>query len=336
MTIAANDLGISSFRAADGTELLAAPIGAVVLKDNSSTWGHKIDAFRDEIGRPTFASSELIENGPVLRMTRQRATWRSSEILLEITQYAGIEAIELRFIIDWHEREQILKLEIPTRVTKPSIFAKVPGATIQRKCDGQEEPYQDWLAVEGELAEGRYTLGLLNQQSYSYDCLDGLMRTILVRSAPFARHSPGTVPPDDIHDANAWLDQGRQERTFWLVGGRGDHTMLELERRAEEFQTPAEYVVDSAHVGDAPREQSFLDVSSANVAVLAIKQAESGKGVVLRMQERSGVATTTTIKSTLLNLEEALKFAPFELKTLLIESSATGKAHCRATSIDEV
>ncbi len=142
---------------------------------------------------------------------------------------------------------------------------------IERSTNGEEEPYQDWGAVQGRIGNADYTVALLNNQTYSYDCLHSLFRTVLIRSAPFARHNPNQVPHDDN---NAWQDQGRQERTFWLLGGRGGYTELALDRRAEELQTPAEYVMDSAHHGSEPWEQSFFEIMPASVWVLAIKRAE--------------------------------------------------------------
>ncbi|HVH69568.1 MAG TPA: glycosyl hydrolase-related protein, partial [Candidatus Dormibacteraeota bacterium] len=150
---------------------------------------------------------------------------------------------------------------------------------------------------------------------YSYDCLDGLLRTILIRSAPFARHVPNRVP---YNDNNAWQDQGRQERRFWLVRCKGPHTALNLDRLAEEMQTPAEYVMDSAHEGSESWERSFLQVSPSNTWVTAIKRAESGEGMIIRTQERSGKATEAVIDIPLLSVNHKVRLQPWEIKTLLI------------------
>ena len=130
-------------------------------------------------------------------------------------------------------------------------------------------------AVQGKIGNADYTVALINNSTYSYDCLNGLFRTVLIRSAPFARHNPNQVPHDDN---NAWQDQGRQERRFWLLAGRGSYTEFALDRRAEELQTPAEYVMDSAHHGTQAWEQSFLEIMPGNVWVLAIKRAEASAG----------------------------------------------------------
>jgi alpha-mannosidase len=315
VTVSDHGFGVSSLRTSDGKELLAAPIGLVVISDTSDTWSHGIAKFRQEIGRPSFTSADVIEDGSVLRLTRHRAKWNNSDIVLDITQYRGMEAIELRFVIDWHEREQILKLEVPLALASPRVFAKVPGAAIERQTNGEEEPYQDWVAVQGKLGNEDYTVGLINDSTYSYDCLNGLLRTILIRSAPFARHDPRTVPHNTI---SAWQDQGRQERRFWLVRGNGPFTALELDRLAEEMQTPAEYVIDSAHEGTELWERSFISVTPSSVWVTAIKRSEREDGFVIRLQERAGKPTQSSIEIPTLSTNHQITMRPWEIKTLLL------------------
>ena len=313
--------GVSSLKSADGKELLAGPIGLVVIGDPSDTWGHGITRYRQEIGRPQLISSQQIEDGPVTRVTRQRAKWNNSEIVVDIAQFKAIDVIEFRFVIDWHEREQILKLEIPTAVTAPRVFVKVAGATIERQPNGDEESYQDWVAVQGKVGSDDYTVGLINNSTYSYDCMQGLLRTILIRSAPFARHDPHQVPHNDN---NAWQDQGRQERRFWLVGGKGTFASLALDRVAEEVQTPAEYVMESRHEGTEPRERSFFNVSPATVIVTAMKRAEEGGGIVLRLQERAGHTTQFAVESSAFGINHKSEIKPWAIKTLLF-SQTQGK-----------
>jgi alpha-mannosidase len=210
----------------------------------------------------------------------------------------------------------------------------VPGEVLERRTNGEEEPYQDWGAVQGRIGNAGYTVALLNNSTYSYDCLNGLFRTVLIRSAPFARHNPNLVPHDDN---NAWQDQGRQERRFWLLAGRGGYADFAFDRRAEELQTPAEYVMDSAHHGTQPWEQSFLEVMPGNVWVLAIKRAErSQEQTILRLQERSGRESQATLKSRALGLDETVQLAPWELKTLLITPAKSGRSEVREVSLLEI
>ena len=290
-SVSDSGFGISSLKAQDGAEFLAAPIGLVAIERYQRHLGARHHQFRQEMGRPTLISSTVIEDGPVTRVTRQRARWQDSEIVLDIAQFAGLDFVELRFVIDWHEHEQMLKLEIPTALSQPKIYAKVPGEVLQRRTMAKRSPIRIGAAVQGKIGNGDYTVALLNNSTYSYDCLNGLFRTVLIRSAPFARHNPKPVPHNDN---NAWQDQGRQERSFWLMGGRGAYAEFSLDRRAEELQTPAEYV------GFRPPRNAAMGailpgIYAGHVWVLAIKRAEGTQDhTILRLQERSGSATHAT------------------------------------------
>jgi alpha-mannosidase len=330
ITVSENAFGISSLKAQGGAELLASQIGLVAIADPSDTWSHGVDQFRQEIGRPELYSSKVVEDGPVLKITRQRLGWQQSEIAVDIFTFPQSDIVKLHFVINWQQHEQILKLEVPTALTDPKVFAAVPGAVTEKATNGNEEPYQDWVAVQGKKNGDDYTVALLNNSTYSYDCLNGQLRTILIRSAPFARHNPSQVDPDSL---DAWQDQGRQERTFWLVGRSGTYTDLHLDQLANELQTPAEYVMDSRHGGSEGWEKSFLDIAPNTISVLAIKQAEdSSSAMILRIQERSGKHTSAHIESSLLQLSHDVSFSPWELKTLRIESSKHATAKVREVS----
>jgi alpha-mannosidase len=328
--VSETSFGLSSLKAQDGAELLAGSMGLIVIGDTADTWAHGIREFRQEMGRPMLVSSTVMEDGPVTRVTRQRGRWMESEIVMDVAQFAGIDAVELRLIIDWNQHEQMLKLEIPTSLAQSRLFAKVPGGILERKTNGEEEPYQDWAAVQGRVANSDYTVALLNNSTYSYDCLNGLFRTVLIRSAPFARHNPNQVPHNDN---NAWQDQGRQERRFWITSTKGQYTQLALDRLAEEFQTPAEYVMDSAHAGHEAWERSFLEVQPSSVWVTAVKRADREQdGMIVRVQERAGRDCRATLTSAPLGLSSSVSLRPWELKTLFIRRSGNGKAELKEVS----
>lgn len=318
-SVAQSAFGISSLKAEDGTELLSSPLGLVVIDDPSDTWAHDINQFRKEIGRPTFLSSELVEDGPVVRVTRQRLRWQQSEIGIDIHQFPQLNLVKLHFVINWREHQQILKFEIPTALASAKVSAMVPGAVEQRPTSGDEEPYQDWIALEGQIGGSTYTVGLVNNCTYSYDCLDNLLRTILIRSAPYARHNPNKVQQDSLQ---AWEDQGRQERIFWLTGRRGNCLEQSFDRLSNELQTPTEYVMDSRHGGVAPWQGSFFEISPTTVSLLALKRAEdSENSVILRVQERTGKPTTMRLQSSLLGLHHEVSLRPWEIKTIRIENA---------------
>jgi alpha-mannosidase len=283
----------------------------VVIRDTGSTWGHGVIAYRDEIGRPKPVSVEIVESGPILTVTRQKWRWQSSEIWMDVVRCAHTPAVELRFRINWQERRQLLKLELPTRLGDVAVHAKMPGEVVRREMVGNEEPCQDWVALSGRVDGGDATLALIHQASHSYSVHDGILRQILVRGVPHAEHPPFGYSDD----ANvAFLDQGWQERSFLLVAGSGPWQGLRLDRQAAEFLTPAEAMLDSGHPGTEPWERSSLTVEPANVAVLAVKPAEDRNGIILRVQEMTGVATP--LRGEWQGQPFSFPLAPWQIKSL--------------------
>ncbi len=279
---------LDSFRAGAG-ELLAGPLGLVVIRDTGSTWGHGVTAYGEEVGRPEPVSVGVLADGPVVSVIRQKWRWQASEIWLDAIRHPHAPAaVELRFRINWQERRQLLKLELPTRLGDVAVHARMPGEVVHRQPGGNEEPCQDWVALDGRVDGCEATLALIHQSSHSYAVAEGVLRQILVRGVPHAEHPPFGYSDD----ANvAFLDQGWQERRFLLVGGEGAWQQLHLDRRAAEFLVPAATMLDSGHPGREPWERSALAVGPESIAVLAVKPAEDGKGTILRLQETAGRAS---------------------------------------------
>ena len=319
ITVAPDVPGISSVRANNGAELLAAPLSLVVIDDTSDTWGHDIRSYQTELGRPTLTDTTLLADGPVCRVVRQHATWEHSTITLDIITYRELEVVELRLEINWQERHQILKLEVPSALQKSKFSVKIPGGIITRTANGEEEPCQDFIALHGECAGQDYTLGLINAGSYSTDCANHRMQMVVLRSAPFAHHDPAQLPE---YGGIPFQDQGRQVRRYWLVRGQGAPETLGLSRRADEMQTPAETVMDSAHPGTAPWEHSFLSVAPDSVAVAAIKGAEDGVGVVIRLQEMHGMPVEARLM--LGNAMHTFALKAWELATVRLMPTSDG------------
>jgi alpha-mannosidase len=163
---------------------------------------------------------------------------------------------------------------------------------------------------------------LVNAQTYSYNCKGGRLRTVIVRSAPWTR--------DYEHSPNQ--DIGYSIRRFGLMGFKGSVLSLGLERRALEFQTPLEYMVDSVHPGTEPWERSFLEIVPGNVSVTAIKHAESGNALIVRLQETVGTGTVATIRSSMANWSHTVSLAPWSIVTVAIANP--GSSHALLSRID--
>jgi alpha-mannosidase len=110
----------------------------------------------------------------------------------------------------------------------------------------------------------------------------------LARGVPHAEH-----PPFEYKDIRnlPFLDQGWQERRFWLTANPGTTDARSLDRESQEWQIPAEPMLDNPHPGTKPWRLSLFSVKQTNIEVLALKPAENGKGTILRLRETAGRKT---------------------------------------------
>jgi alpha-mannosidase len=296
-------------------EALAAPVGFIAIADNSSAWGHGVASYASDLGRPESLGSRVLESGELVSITREKFRWDRSEIWLDVVRLVHSPLVELRVRFNWQQRRQLLKLEIPTRLKPTASHAKSCGSVTRRVVRGLEEPCHDWVALEGSIGRQPATVALLNDSSYSFDVHGGSLRMILARGVPHAEHPPFEYPPD-LAEELPFLDQGWQERRFWLLVDARPWDQLGLDRLAQECQIPAAALLDSAHPGSEPWSKSSLSVEPGNVAVLALKRAARGPGFLLRLQEMAGRPTEARLAWE--GTKFKAKLNPWEIRSLLL------------------
>ena len=123
-------------------------------------------------------------------------------------------------------------------------------------------------------------------------------------------------------------------KTLKLVPGKGTFAASQLHRWAEQLQSPAEVVLDSAHPGTEPWEQSFLAVEGAGAAVLAVKKPEAVPGLILRLQEMRGRRSAVSVRLGRSRPVWKGTLDPWAIKTLKI-APGRGRAKTVATNLLE-
>ena len=76
--------------------------------------------------------------------------------------------------------------------------------------------------------------------------------------------------------------------------------------------------MDGPHRGSHPWERSLLSVSPRSVSVLAVKKAEDGPGIVIRLQEMEGRRITARVTLPHLAQDWRLAMGPWEIRSLAV------------------
>jgi len=296
---------------------------ARVVDDPSDTWSHRLLAYRDEIGAFESASVELIEAGPVRAMLRVDSTYGDSRLIEEFSLTATGDSVQVGVTLDWREQSKLLKLRFPTRLVGSIAAYEIPYGAIERPANGEEEPGQRWIDVSGRQpdADETYGLAVFNDAKYGFDIRDAELGITAARS-PIYAHAEPKVPA--LGSRYKFQDQGLQRFNLALAPHRGGWADAGLTRRAMEFNQRPTVLVESAHTGSLPKEASYAAVEPANVVVGALKEAEDGDDLVIRLAETAGRATAGRVTFAAWGRTLAFEVGPFEISTYRVprDSSA--------------
>ncbi|BBJ37785.1 alpha-mannosidase [Streptomyces antimycoticus] len=303
-----------------GAELMPEAPGdhAVVVDDPSDTWGHRIHSYDKAIGAFTARCCRLVESGPVRAVLRVESAYGRSEMAEELVLSAGSRHVEVRTVVDWHERLTLLKLRFPTALTDVTATHEIPYGHLERTPDGTEEPTQAWVDVTGTLPGGaRAGLTVVNDSKYGHDVRGGEIGMTALRSPVYAWHEPKVLDDDGVY---AYLDQGRQEFRYLLLPHGADWRAADPARRAAELNQPVFTLLETFHGGPIPQVRANVDDGAGAVTVSVVKGAEDGSGdLVVRAYESHGRAAAARITLPLLG-ERAIEadFGPYEIRTFRV------------------
>jgi len=304
-----------------GVEVLSgAACSLLVLDDPGDTWGHDIHSFRNEIGRFASATVRAPEIGPVRATLRVDSKWRASTARQEFTLHRDIPRIDVLLHIDWHERHQMVKLSVPVALERGVLTYDAPYSTIVREANGREEPGQTWIDLSGWATslEQRlipYGVSLLNDGKYGFDCLGSDLRMSLLRSPIYCFHAPARAEPGQEY---RYMDQGEQTLRYALLPHASGWQEAGTAREGQALNNPLVSVFQYPHAGHWGPSRALLSVDPPNVMVGALKAAEDGDALILRLFEGHGSPAEATVQ-----LAGAPPFRvpmrPWELKTLRLE-----------------
>lgn len=290
----------------------------VVVKDESDTWSHGIDAYTEEEGCFTASSVELIENGPVRSRIRATYTYGESKLIQDFILYRDLDFIEVRVQVDWREKHKLLRLVFPINVLNPVVTYEIPYGTIVREPNGEEEPGQRWIDVSGEAAslveKKTYGVTIINDSKYSYSVKGSEIRLTVLRSPAYAHHDPHEVRP-----GQKYLDQGLHEFKYLIFPHRGSWKEYcgKIFSLSESIVLEPIYIVEVPHGGELGKVESFLKIHPENVVATVLKKCEKSGELIVRVYEVAGKETKATLK--LFGREYDIDIGPYEIKTLKID-----------------
>lgn len=246
-----------------------------------------IDIFYDDklwLAEPA-ESLEVVENGPLRAAVRIQRRILNSRITQVI--YLSQDSARLDFLtqVDWNERHVLLKVAFPLQILAPYATYEIQWGNVQRPT--HRNTSWDWARFETaaqkwvDLSEGNYGVSLLNDSKYGHDIHDNTVRLSLLRSP---------VNPDPQ------ADQGLHKFTYSLLphsGNWDEHTIAQAYALNDTWiywQSGIGQKTGAAQPGRARSTAietlfKLVQVDAPNLVIETIKQAEDGRGIIVRLYE---------------------------------------------------
>ena len=249
---------------------------------NFDAWD--IDIFYQEKQREVdeLVSVTVKDNGELFACIEFVWTYMDSRIAQEMIVYANDRRIDFATRVDWKERQQLLKVAFPVNIRATEATYDIQYGNVKRPThwntswDGArfETVGHQWA----DLSERGYGVSLLNDCKYGYDIKDHVMRLSLIKSA---------IWPDRT------ADEGSHRFTYALYPHEGDWHAGGTVQAAWALNNPIRYTRGSAFA----KRFSLFEISASHVMVDAVKKAEDGDRLVLRLHEFAGARGSVTIRS---------------------------------------
>ncbi len=271
---------------------------------------------------PTRVESGI--DGPTV-WRRHLIRWGRGTIEQRIVLEAGDDLVRVETRVDWRENHRMLRAEFRPAHSGDEVRCEIQFGHIRRPTTERDEVERaqfevcahKWVAVEDETAG----FALLNDSKYGHRAKGGLLSLNLLRAPTF---------PDRTAD-------------------RGEHLFTYAFRPFAPGDTGLTGVVADGYrlnnplrIAEGLTFPSVVATDDPGVVIETVKPAEDGDGVVVRLYESLGRATTTALRvgiphgrATLTDLLERelgpadappldlgrIELGPFEIVTVHLESA---------------
>lgn len=277
----------------------------------------------EEIGSP--ACREVVENGALRAVIRQKWNFRQSCITQDMIVHARDRRIDFKTHVDWQETHKLLKAAFPVDIRSTYATYDVQYGNVRRPNNSNtswerarfESVAHRWV----DLSEHGYGVSLLNDCKYGHDIHDNVIRISLLKAATYPDYA---------------ADKGEHDFTYSLLPHTGDFVAGKTVQEAFDLNQPMEALEGVLRM---PTEvgKGMVRLTGAHVELDALKKSEDGTLLVLRFHEYAGekgkvsVDTGFCVKayaeSDLMERpQEAfhegninVEIRPYEIKTLLLQ-----------------
>ncbi|MDD3946853.1 MAG: glycoside hydrolase family 38 C-terminal domain-containing protein [Clostridia bacterium] len=244
--------------------------------------------------------------------------YNKSSITQKVILTEGKPTVDFVTTVDWQETHRMLRADFRPTVFAEEVTCEIQMGNLKRSTGNRTKKDKAQFEICAhkwiDMSEGGYGISVLSESKYGWRVKEGLISMNLLRSPMY--------PAKDA-------DKGTHTIKYSLYPHAGDYCDADTVKLSYSLNNPLIICDKSVKL------PSFATVDQSNIVVETVKAAESGQGVVVRLYESCGQETQAKMNLSesyqeayetdmLENIidkvtPDALKFVPFEIKTLLFK-----------------
>lgn len=273
-------------------------------------------------------SIEVVEAGDVRGTLKITRPYQDSVIEQFISIYREIPRIDIHSEIDWRADHVLLRAYFPVDVHANEASFDIQYGNVTRPTHAntswEQAKFEMCAHKWVDVSEEGYGVSLLNDCKYGCSVQNGELGISLLKSASYP---------------NPAADREHHSFTYSLYPHAGTWRAADTVRQAYELNNPALAVRKQKKGGCLPAEYAFVASSGENVIIEAVKRAEDGSGLVIRVYEDHNRRTEAelTFAEPVISAKECdmlervtgevqaegrsirFRIKPYEIKTFLIK-----------------
>ncbi|HNW72452.1 MAG: glycoside hydrolase family 38 C-terminal domain-containing protein [Bacteroidales bacterium] len=270
-----------------GKEILSGPSRLEFHKEHPEYWpawnmdwnDRKLPPVDYVGGKPVIT---LVESGPVRVSLKVVRSARNSVVTQYIRLSAGSEKVIVDNHIEWQSCGVSLKACFPLTASGTVATYNLGLGTTERNNNHEkkyEVPSREWFDLTDKT--GSFGVSILEDCKFGSDKPDNktLRLTLLY------------TPVTNFYHDQATQDWGIHDITYGIYSHKGDWRTGLTEWQGRRLNQPLVAFSARQHPGFLGRSFSFARASAPNVDIRAIKKAENGNDIVIRVQELTGKET---------------------------------------------
>lgn len=210
--------------------------------------------------------------------------FQRSVITQRITLDAHTGKVDFDTEIDWKNDHILLKTAFPTDIAADKAVYEIQYGSLERpthyNTSWEQAKFEVCAHKYADLSEYGFGVSILNDCKYGHDIHDGVIRLTLIKSAT---------------DPNPAADKEVHHFTYSIYPHGGDYRGAGVVQMAYLLNNPMYAVTISGQTGNLPESYSFVKADRENIFVEAVKEAEDGEEIIVRLYDAYGTRTKTKV-----------------------------------------